>query len=164
MAVKDTLTLSDLYAQLLAYEARLLQQHNDGRRYYFSANAATRGRGRGAAVDVLVVVTALVTAMVVVVCFLVMAVRIKSLLVVAILLKMKYLFVSYVSALVIQSMAAGTDSIKNIFLHVVVELDRSRPDNRSQPQLLLPLMKLIQIGIWTRVRRIISPVNLRRYT
>jgi hypothetical protein len=102
--------------------------------------------------------------MVVVVCFLVMAIQIKSLLVVAILLKMKYLFVSYVSALVIQSMTAGTDSIKNIFLHVMVELDHSHPDNRSQPQLLLPLMKLIQIGIWTRVGRIISPVNLRRYT
>jgi hypothetical protein len=30
MAVKDNLTLSDLYAQLLAYEARLLQQSNEG--------------------------------------------------------------------------------------------------------------------------------------
>lgn len=47
VTMKDNLTLSDLYAQLLAYEARLLQQHNDGGRSYSSANAATRGRGRG---------------------------------------------------------------------------------------------------------------------
>ncbi|WVZ63086.1 hypothetical protein U9M48_012751 [Paspalum notatum var. saurae] len=48
MAVKDNLMLSDMYAQLLAYEARLAQQNNDGGRFYSSANTAARGRGRGA--------------------------------------------------------------------------------------------------------------------
>ncbi|WVZ75222.1 hypothetical protein U9M48_023301, partial [Paspalum notatum var. saurae] len=48
MAVKDNLTLSDMYAQLLAYEARLAQQNNDGGRFYSSANTAARGRDRGA--------------------------------------------------------------------------------------------------------------------
>jgi hypothetical protein len=47
MAVKDNLTLSDLYAQLLAYEARLLQQSNEGDRFYSSVNVASHGCGRG---------------------------------------------------------------------------------------------------------------------
>lgn len=49
MTVKDNLSLSDLYAQLLAYEARLNQQHSDEGRFYSSVNTASRGRGRGAA-------------------------------------------------------------------------------------------------------------------
>ncbi|WVZ94201.1 hypothetical protein U9M48_040122 [Paspalum notatum var. saurae] len=48
MSVKDNLTLSELYAQLLSYEARLLQQISDeGCQFYSSANKATHGRGRG---------------------------------------------------------------------------------------------------------------------
>ncbi|WVZ94147.1 hypothetical protein U9M48_040078 [Paspalum notatum var. saurae] len=48
MSVKDNLTLSELYAQLLSYEARLLHQISDeGCQFYSSANTATHGRGRG---------------------------------------------------------------------------------------------------------------------
>jgi len=46
VSVKDSLSLSDLYAQLLSYEARLNQQRGDERRFYSSANVASRGRGR----------------------------------------------------------------------------------------------------------------------
>ncbi|XP_039787039.1 uncharacterized protein LOC120653347 [Panicum virgatum] len=47
ISVKDHVTLSDLYGQLLTYEARLLQQNQDGGHFYSSANVASRGRGRG---------------------------------------------------------------------------------------------------------------------
>ena len=47
MSVKDNLSLTDLYGQLLSYEARLLQQNQDGGRIYSSANTASSGRGRG---------------------------------------------------------------------------------------------------------------------
>lgn len=46
MTTKDSLNLSDLYAQLLAYEARLIQQQGETSTQFFSSvNAATRGRG-----------------------------------------------------------------------------------------------------------------------
>ena len=47
MVSKENLTLSDMYAQFLAYEARLRQQASDEFRSYSSANALSRGRGRG---------------------------------------------------------------------------------------------------------------------
>jgi len=55
VSVKDTLSLGDLYSQLLSYEARLRQQSLDTFRSYSSANTiardqncgAPRGRGRG---------------------------------------------------------------------------------------------------------------------
>ena len=47
VSVKDSLSLGDLYAQLLSYEARLQQQRSDEGRFYSSANNATRGHGRG---------------------------------------------------------------------------------------------------------------------
>ena len=43
MSVKDNLSLTDLYGQLLSYEARLLQQNQDGGRIYSSVNTASRG-------------------------------------------------------------------------------------------------------------------------
>ncbi|KAF0895305.1 hypothetical protein E2562_008615 [Oryza meyeriana var. granulata] len=42
---KDFISLSDLYAQLLSFEARLSQQSDGG--YQSTANAASRGRGQG---------------------------------------------------------------------------------------------------------------------
>ena len=49
MTIKDNVSLSDLYAQLLSYEARLLQQNQDGGHFYSSANSASRGQGQGRA-------------------------------------------------------------------------------------------------------------------
>jgi len=43
MSIKDNVSLSDLYAQLLSYEARLLQQNQDGGHFYSSANFVSRG-------------------------------------------------------------------------------------------------------------------------
>ena len=43
MTIKDNVSLSDLYAQLLSYEARLLQQNQDGGHFYSSANFVSRG-------------------------------------------------------------------------------------------------------------------------
>ena len=47
ISIKDTLTLSDVYAQLLSYEARLVQQRTEEFRSYSSASTTSRGRGRG---------------------------------------------------------------------------------------------------------------------
>lgn len=44
MTTKDNLLLSDLYANLPAYEARLHQQ-SEGGRFYSSFNVLSRGRG-----------------------------------------------------------------------------------------------------------------------
>ena len=48
VSVKDTLSLGDLYSQLLSYEARLRQQSLDTFRSYSSANTISRGQSRGA--------------------------------------------------------------------------------------------------------------------
>ena len=45
MSIKDNVSLSDLYAQLLSYEARLLQHNLYGGHFYSSANSASRGQG-----------------------------------------------------------------------------------------------------------------------
>lgn len=47
VTIKDNLTLSDLYAELLAFEARLTQQNPVGGRFYSLANIASRGQGHG---------------------------------------------------------------------------------------------------------------------
>lgn len=47
VSIKDSLSLGDIYAQLLSYEARLLQQRSDEGRFYSFANTVSRGRGRG---------------------------------------------------------------------------------------------------------------------
>lgn len=45
--MKDNLSLSDVYGQLLSYEAHLTQQASEGGQFYSSANVTARGRGRG---------------------------------------------------------------------------------------------------------------------
>lgn len=45
LAIKDALSLSDLYSQLLSYESRLAQQRSEDGRFFSSTNSASRGRG-----------------------------------------------------------------------------------------------------------------------
>lgn len=47
LSVKETLSVGDLYAQLLSYEARSNQQRADEGWFYSSANSASQGHGRG---------------------------------------------------------------------------------------------------------------------
>lgn len=47
LSVKENLSLGDLYAQILSYEARFNQQRADEGRFYSSANSVSRGRGHG---------------------------------------------------------------------------------------------------------------------
>ncbi|CAO2037247.1 unnamed protein product [Urochloa humidicola] len=47
VSVKDSLSLGDLYSQLLSFEARLQQQNLETLCSYSSANTASRGRGGG---------------------------------------------------------------------------------------------------------------------
>jgi len=47
LSVKESLSLGDLYAQFLSFEARLHQQHSGEGRFYSLANNASCGRGHG---------------------------------------------------------------------------------------------------------------------
>jgi hypothetical protein len=130
MTAKDSITLSDLYAQLLAYEARLNQQHIDGGHFYSSANNAARGHGcsRG------VVLFKAVVPLKVVVWVLVAVV---PPLPVLMRIKMMFLFANCVNEQVIRYIPAGTVLIVNMLPLAIVEFDLHHRRQLLRPCILM---------------------------
>lgn len=153
MSVKDHVTFSDLYGQLLSFEARLLQQNQDGGHFYSSANVASRGRGRDeVVVEVLVVVHPLLV-----------EVHLRHVVVLAalkiLLIKMMDLCVNSANATAIPSITVGFISTGSLFLLVLVLVAPGLLLPKSQPLLLLPHIGSTPIGILILVPRIILPMS-----